>query len=185
MSLAMRAAPVRTFPLLLVVAASAGCLAAAYGIAGQWLGAVLVIAPGLLLAFHRKLRAAWVPPVFLCGMITAAAAGTFLGAPAYLLISGTVLALAAWDLACFQRIIRRSGSPEAVGTLRNRHARALVRAVGLGLLFGVGGSALTLRIPFALMLLLVIADLVCLGLALRLLSRQRGRGIRGPGRRSA
>jgi hypothetical protein len=78
---------------------------------------------------------------------------------------------AAWDLACFERFIRRSGSPGEVGDLRSRHDRALLRAIGLGLVIALGGLAFSFRIPFALMFLLVIADLACLGLALRLLSR--------------
>jgi hypothetical protein len=170
----MRIVPARTFPFPLVVATSVACLVAAYAAAERWAGAGLVIVPGLLLAFHRKPHAAWVPPVFLCGAIAAAAAGTFFGAPAYLLIPGAALALAAWDLACFNRFIQRSGSSDHIGGLRWRHTLTLLRAIGLALLIDLGGSALILRIPFALMLLLVVANLVCLGLALRMLSRRRG-----------
>jgi hypothetical protein len=174
MRVAMRAKPSRSLALLLAAAASVGCLSAAYAVAGQWGGAALAIVPGLLLAFHRKRRAAWVPPAFLCGMVCAAAAGTFLGAPAYLLVGSVAFALSAWDLASFDRFIRRNGAPSAMGSLVFTHARALLLAVGLGLPVSLAGSVLSFRIPFVLMLLLVIADLVCMGLALRLLSRQGG-----------
>ena len=175
MSQAMTTAPARNLPKLIVLAASVGCLAAAYGAAGQWAAAGLLLVPGLLLAFHGSPRAAWVPPVFLCGMISAAAAGALVGAPAFLLILGAALALAAWDLACFDRFLRRSGSLHAVNDLQKNHARSLVLAVGLGLGCAGGGLALSLRIPFAVMLLLVVADLVCLGLVFLSFSRRRPR----------
>jgi len=113
-------------------------------------------------------------------MISAAAAGAFVGAPAFLLIPGAGLALAAWDLACLDRLLRRSASPHAVNDLRRRHGRSLVLAVGLGLACAAGGLVLSLRIPFAVMLLLVVADLVCLGLVFLSFSRRRPPAYRPP-----
>jgi hypothetical protein len=171
MSQAVGAGTSRRGVFLPVGAASVVCVATAYALAGRWVGAIAVIGPGVLLAFHRKTRGEWVPRLFLCGMIAAAAAGAFAGATAYLLVPGAALALAAWDLACFDSFVRRSGSPDALGSLVPRHVRALLRAVGAGLLVAMGGLALSFPIPFWLMLVIVIADLVCLGLALRRLPR--------------
>jgi hypothetical protein len=155
----MRAAPGPSLPLLLAAAASVGCLAAAYVAAGQLAIACLVVLPGALLVLNRRPRGSWVSTVFLVLMTIAAAAGAPAGAPALLLVAGAAFALAAWDIAGWRLFLRAGAGP---GARHDRRLLPLLVAVGLGLLAAAGGRALSVRIPFALMLLLVAADLACL-----------------------
>jgi hypothetical protein len=158
--------------LVPVLAASVVCLAAAFGTAGLWVPACLVPLPAVLLLFHRRIRGGWAAPLFLVVMMGAAAAGAMVGASAFLLIPGAALALAAWDLADFHRFVRSGRSPQPAAALERRHALSLAKAISVGLLAAVGGASLALRIPFIVMFLLVILDLLCLGLALRALQKR-------------
>ena len=155
-----------------MLAASVVFLSAAYATAGLWVLACVVPLPGVLLLFHHRIHGGWVPPLFLAVMMCAAAAGALAGAPALLLILGASFALAAWDLADFSRSVRFSRSQQPPAALERRHAVSLAKATGLGLLAACGGALLSFRLPFIVMILLVIADLVCLGLALRALQKQ-------------
>ena len=103
----------------------------------------------------------------LCAVVLAAGVGAILGVSAFLLVGLVVLALAAWDLAGFFRFLRVGGSDRREAGLLRRHLLFLLPAVVLGLLTAGAGLALSLHPPFAVMMGLVIADLLCLGLAAR------------------
>ncbi len=184
----MTAGFARRLPLLGTLAASVACLAAAYVEIGLGPAACLAALPGALLLLPAKARGGWAAHVFLAAMVCAAAAAAVAGAPALLVVPGGALALAAWDLAEHERFLRdgdgAAGPGESPHTDRRpgrydrveeqemkRHVVSLAKAFALGLLAAGGGLALSLRIPFALMLLLVLLDLGCLVYALRLLRR--------------
>jgi hypothetical protein len=175
----MRAGSARRLPLWGALAASVACLAAAFAAAGVWIAVCLVPLPGVLMLFHAQARGGWAASVFLAAMVCAAAVAAVVGAPALLVVPGAALALAAWDLAELDRFLRdgRSRNAEVGGdgraehTLVKRHALSLIQALVLGLLAAGGGLVLSLPIPFALLLLLVILDLACLGYVLLLFRR--------------
>jgi hypothetical protein len=152
--------------------AASGCLVAAFFAAGRWIEACAAVLPGLLLCFHGKPGRRWVPTVSLVCAVLAAAAALFLGAPAMLAILGAALALAAWDLASFAQIVGGGESPHAVQRLELRHSWSLVQAIGLGVGLAAAGVFLSLRVPFAVMLVLAALDLFCLGRMYRILSRE-------------
>jgi hypothetical protein len=159
-----------------VAFASAAFMSAAYAAIGVRSAACLVLLPAVLVPFHGRTRRAWAAPAFLSVMVAAAAAAAALGASAFLVVPGAALALAAWDLADFDRFLRAGESSNDDTRPRRRHAASLARALALGLLPAAGAIGLSLRIPFGVMLLLVILDLGCLGYAVHLLWKQ-GRSV--------
>ncbi len=172
-SMSSSAAPARRLGLLLALAAAVGCLAAAHAVVGQWAGAAAAAAVGALLVARGKLGG-WAPTAFLLGMVLVAGAGAVTGAPSSLLVAGTVLALAAWDLSELQRFLFRGGAAPGRASGRTsgrRHDLLLAWAVALGLLCAAAGLLPSFQIPFPVMLLLVILDLACLGLAYRTIRR--------------
>ncbi len=143
--------------------------------AGHWLGACLGALPGLCaMALQRGSqeekpkagRRPWLPAGFLSCMVGVAAAGLLTGASPWVVLPGVACALAAWDLMNVDVPCRTSPSPAAIRGER-RHIRSLTFALGVGLLPAMVGAALSLRIPFPLMLALVILDLLCLDRLLR------------------
>jgi hypothetical protein len=167
----MGAAPARLAVVLPILAASVACLCIAFAAAGQWPGGCAVASLGVILLFHGRTRRAWPGPLFLGGTTAAAAAAALAGAPAWLVVPGAALALAAWDVADFRRFLASDGSARPAGDLQRRHFASLGRALALGLVPAGGALALGVQMPFVVMLLLVILDLGCLGWALMLLRK--------------
>jgi hypothetical protein len=153
----------RRLPLLAALAAAVALLAVAFVAAGAVIPACVVPLPAVLLLFSGKIRGGWAGWVFLGAETLAASAAAVLKAPAPLVVPGAALALAAWDLAELERLLRENEAGGAEAAVRRRRLLSLGRAVGLGLVVGAGGYALSLPIPFPLMFLLVVLDLGCLG----------------------
>lgn len=168
---AMRAGPTRRLLLLVPMVASVACCAGAFVAAGIWAAACVVPLPSLLVLFRARFRGGWPAHVFLAAMVLAATAGALASAPALLVVPGAVLALAAWDLAELERFLAKNESADATPAVFARHVRSLARAIVIGVLFAAGGYALSLRIPFPLMFLLVVLDLACMGYFLRLMRK--------------
>jgi hypothetical protein len=165
----------RKILLLLCLVASTAFLAVAYVLAGHWWGACVVILPGVFSLFHRKIRARWLPPAYLAGMFSAAAVGLYSGASPHLVLVGATLALAGWDLMNLDRSMAGGGSVHAAGRFEMRHVRSLAVALGLGLVLAEGGIVLLLRLPFSVMLLLVILLVFSLSRVFLILARESGR----------
>jgi len=168
---AMTAAAVRYGVMLAALAGSAACAAFAYVSVGLWPAACAVLLPTALLPFHARTRRAWPAPVFLAGMISAAVCAALSNAPAVLVAPGAVLALAAWDLADHDRFVRESGDDASSDARGRGHAASLGGVVALALLPSAAALAFSARIPFAVLLPLVVLDLGCLGYAARLLRK--------------
>jgi hypothetical protein len=158
----------RRLALFVTLAASMACLAAGFAEAGIPVAACIVPLPGLLLLLRKRVRRAWAASAFLAAMVLAAAVEAVVNAPALLVVPGAALALAAWDLAEFDRFLGGNDSTAAAPSVFRRHVLSLARGIGLGLLFAAGGYAVSLSIPFPLMFFLVILDLACLGYVLSL-----------------
>ena len=167
----MTTAAARFGVMLAALAGSVACFSAAYVSAGLWPAACVVLLPAALVPLHARTRRAWPAPVFLAVMVAAAAGAAVVHAPAVLVVAGAALALAAWDLADFDRFLRESDGAASNSALGRRHAASLGRAVALALLPAVGALALTTSIPFVVLLPLVILDLGCLGYFALLLRR--------------
>ncbi len=114
------------------------------------------------------------PTFSLVATVCIAAAGLLMGTSAFLMILGACLALGAWDLASFDISPQSDGSARSSAPLGKRHALSLALALGLGLLLASGGIALSFRVPFPVLFLIVILDLFSLDRALRSIAKEGG-----------
>ena len=141
------------FAVCLVV--SALCLAAGYGIAGRWIGAVMAIITGLAWLLARKYPASWLPHICLLASVCMAVVGRLTGSPPLLMICGSGIALAAWDLLLLDAALGSNSSGEQTRRYEKKHLQALVLALGSGLYTVFLGRLLTLQVPFVLLVLFV------------------------------
>jgi hypothetical protein len=154
------ALPKNLFILCLTV--SVFCLAAGYGMAGQWLGvaAAIITLPAWLLA--RKYPAIWLPFICLLASISLAVAGILSGPSSLWMISSSGFSLAAWDLLSFNHQLGNNPSEGQTQLYENHHIRSLAPAVAAGTLAGILGHLFVFQIPFAVLVILII--LVLFGL---------------------
>jgi hypothetical protein len=138
------------------------CLAAGYGVAGQWLGVTLaaLTGPGWWLA--RKYPASGLPLVCLLASVGLAIAGRLSGSPAGWMILGSALALATWDLLLLDAALGNPSSMEQTCPYETGHIRSLVLAVGGGLVVTLLGRLLNVQVPFLVLILFIIFILFAL-----------------------
>jgi len=137
------------------LAVSVLCLAAGYGIAGQWIGAVMAIITGLAWLLARKYPASWLPHICLLASVCMAVVGRLTGSPPLLMICGSGIALAAWDLLLLDAALGSNSSGEQTRQYENKHLQSLVLVLGSGLCVVFLGRSLTLEIPFIWLVLFV------------------------------
>lgn len=160
---------------LLCLVSSACCIAAGYIMIGSWLGAALMVVPCVPALLFRRIPAAWAPAVFLAGSTGIAAAGLLAGAPALMMIAGAAFALGAWDLANLELSLSDGGKAHASAVDFPthhvwRHVSLLGLSLGAGLIAASAALAIPLRLPFLVMLPLVLLDFFCLERLARYLS---------------
>ena len=132
------------------------CLAAGYGIAGQWIGVVMAIMTGLAWLLARKYSASGLPLICLLASVGMAVVGRLTGAPPLLMICGSGIALAVWDLLLLNVALESDSSGEQTRQYENKHLQSLVLALSSGLCAAFLGRLLTLQVPFVLLVLFVI-----------------------------
>jgi hypothetical protein len=141
------------FVICLVV--SMLCLAAGYGIAGQWIGAVIAVITGLAWLPARKYPASGLPFICLAVSVCLAVVGRLSGSPFLLMICGSGFALAVWDLVFLDDALGSNSFGEQTRRFENKHLQALALALGCGLIVAFVGRLINFRIPFMVMMLLV------------------------------
>jgi hypothetical protein len=148
--------PLRKIFFAVCLIVSALCLAAGYGIVGQWIGAVLAIIAGFAWLLARKYPASGLPHICLFASIGLAVTGSQTGASSLLMIYGSGVSLGVWDLLFLN--IASSSNPADGQTRRyeNEHLLSLALALGSGLLVASLGHFLKFQIPFVLLLLFVV-----------------------------
>ena len=131
------------------------CLAAGYGIAGQWIGAVLSIltVPAWLLA--RKYPSPRLPLVCLLVTVGFAVVGRLVGSPPFLMIFASAVALAVWDLMVLDSALGNTSDGEQTRHYETRHLQSLALALGAGLLAMLLGSFLRIQMPFIVLMLFI------------------------------
>lgn len=138
------------------------CLAAGFGITGQWIGAVIAIITGTAWLLARKYPDSGLPFICLLISVCLAVIGSLYGSPPLLMICGSGFALAVWDLLFLDYALRSNSSEKKTRQYENKHLQSLALALGSGLLIVFFGRLLHLQLPF-LMLVLFVA-LVLFGL---------------------
>jgi hypothetical protein len=131
------------------------CLAAGYGMAGKWMGSLVAILMGPAWLFARKNMDPWLPFICLLASVGLAVAGRLFGAPYLLMILGSALALAAWDLTYLDVALRNNSFGEQTRRYENKHIQSLVLALGFGLFGTILGHIIVLRFPFVVLMLLI------------------------------
>jgi hypothetical protein len=91
-----------------------------------------------------------------------AAAGLLNGATPLLMLLGSALALASWDVALWNRTSADNSPIPSLTLIESKHYQSLALALGLGLLASVGGRLFRFQIPFGWMFVLVILALFSL-----------------------
>jgi hypothetical protein len=131
------------------------CLAAGFGIAGQWIGAVMAIIAGLAWLLARRYPASWPPHICLLASVCMAVVGRLTGSPPLLMICGSGVALAVWDILLLDAALGSKSSGEQTRQYENKHLQSLALVLGSGLCVVSLGRLLTLQIPFVLSVLFV------------------------------
>ena len=131
------------------------CLAAGYVGAGEWTGAVIAILIGAAWLFARKYPASGLPFICLAGSVCLAVVGRLNGALPLLMICGSGVALAVWDLVLLDNALDGASSEAQTRLYESRHLQSLALALGCGLLMAFLGRLLALRPPFVVVMLLV------------------------------
>jgi len=154
--------PVRKIIRMTCLVISTTCLAAGCLASGQW---NLLAGCGILLLvslFPRK----WLPTGFATAALVATVclAGTALvsGASAPLMILGTTIALAGWDLAALDQTLTTCPSSRGTALLEKKHYESLGLALGAGLAAAAAVRFIRFEIPFGVMVLVVVLALFCL-----------------------
>ena len=126
------------------------CLAAGFGIAGYWVGAViaLLMAPAWWLAQ----KYASLMTVCLSISVGLAVVGTLIGCSPAWMIFGSAAALAAWDLVLLDFAMGNHSSGEPTRRYESRHLGSLLMALGFALLAIVLGRFVTIQLPFIVLL---------------------------------
>jgi hypothetical protein len=86
------------------------------------------------------------------------AVGLLVDASPVLMILGTTLALASWDLMLLDHTLTScaNASAETIGLFEHRHYQSLALALGLGLLIVIAGRMIHFEIPLGGMIILAI-----------------------------
>ena len=141
------------FVICLVV--SMLCLAAGYGIAGQWVGTVIATITCLAWLPARKYPDSGLPLICLVVSVCLAVVGQLGGAPSLLMICGSGFALAVWDLVFLDDALGNNSFGEQTRRYENKHLQALALALGSGLTLAFVGRLINFQIPFMVMMLFV------------------------------
>jgi hypothetical protein len=140
---------------VICLAVSMLCLAAGYGITGQWIGAVIAIITGLAWLPARKYPDSGLPFICLVVSVCLAVVGRLTGSPPLLMICGSGFALAVWDLVFLDDALGSNSFGEQTRLYENIHLRTLALALGCGLIVAFVGRLINFQIPFIVMMLFI------------------------------
>ncbi len=155
------------------LALSVLCLATGYAIAGQWLGTVVAIIIGLAWLLARKYPALGLSLICLWASVCLAVAGQLTGSPPLLMICGSGIALAVWDLLLLDVALGSDSLGAQTRQYESKHLQSLILALGLGLFAAFLGRLMTLQIPFVLLLLFIALAVFSLDRAWGHIKKQR------------
>jgi hypothetical protein len=147
--------PPRKIFFIACLIASVLLLAAGHVITRQWIWSLLTVLLIPAWLFARNHYTPWLPPVCLLASIGLAIIGKLNGAPSLLMIFGSGISLAVWDLLLLD-IEMGKNSSEQTHQYEIKHLQSLILALGFGLVAASLGRLLNLRVPFLILLLLVL-----------------------------
>lgn len=146
--------------LIISISVSALCLSGAYALQLRWEGALLVAGClGFSILFWRR-ACSWLPSALLLVYTAAAIGGILLGLQPGLLIAGMTAALGAWEAASFLQSAQGDHENESFQKMQKEHLQRLIQVMAVSLLIGFSGLFLRLQLPFAAVVLIVLAALM-------------------------
>lgn len=132
------------------------CLAGGYALLNQWLGMGLVVLIGLGWLVGWKYRAGYLANFCMISAVCLACAGLLWGAAYGLMIAGASFALAVWDVLLLMISIWSLPANPGLGAYEKKHLQSLGLAIGIGLAASLSLHWVNFRLPFIVMLLLVV-----------------------------
>jgi hypothetical protein len=138
------------------------CLTAGYAVAGQWIGTVAAILMIPAWLFARKHSGTWLPYICLLASVSLAVIGKLTGAIPILMIFGSGITLAVWDLLLLDAALGNNSSGEQTRQYENKHLQSLALSLGFGLSMALLGRLLNFQIPFFVLLLFIVFTLFSL-----------------------
>jgi hypothetical protein len=153
-----------------------GVLALGYGLVGWWLGAILVVAAGVIWGIGVWRRWKWTAYLSFIFPIGAAAVGYWLGMRHLFMLFGVCASLAAWDLDRFQWRFRSLKHDEAIMAMEKVHIYRLSLVIGAGLLVSVVGLQVNVKPAFGIVLVTSMLMIIALNRALSLFRRKKKKG---------
>jgi len=151
--------PSRKIFFIICLGVSVFSLAAGHFIAGQWIWAfiAILIIPAWL--FAQKYSDSWLPLICLLVSVCLAVIGKLDGAPPLLMILGSGIALAVWDLLLLNAALGSNSSGEQTRQYEIKHLQSLALALGFGLTVALLGRLLNFRVPFLTLVLFILLTL--------------------------
>ena len=148
-------APMKTRSIILYISLgiSTTSLGSAFLLAGYWMIIPAFFMIGIISMALKKISLYWYASSFLLAFISLAAIGITLDLPTSLMILASSTALVNWDLMQF------APSPETNSSLTKHHLRSLTFAVLVGILMASLGANINLKIPFGLIIFLILITL--------------------------
>ena len=122
---------------------------------GQWIGSMIAILIGPAWLRARKYPDSQLPLACLFISVGLAVVGRLIGAPPLLMIFGSAVALAAWDLLLLDSSLENKSSVEQTRQYENKHLQSLTLALGSGLLTTLLGRLLNIQTPFIVLILMI------------------------------
>ena len=148
--------------IIICLVISTGCLAAGYVLVGYW--QTFLIFPLLLILWLLTYKQSSYLSASTCliGYVILAAVGILLDIPISLMVIACVIALAGWELMLFSQS-NKGNLPDNSDVLRKRyHLNSLALTVSAGLTLALISANISLRIPFVVIVSLVLLFVGCL-----------------------
>lgn len=139
-------------------------LAAGFGFASVWAGALLSALLGLVWAAGEWRGWSWAGSVGLFLLLILSAISQFAGVALFWAIIAVSLGLAAWETGRFIRLLEANERIDNQSSLENKHRRRLLIVVVLGA--ALSGLAALVRLDFGFAIALPLACLSVLGFSL-------------------
>lgn len=148
--------------LLLCQSLTVGVLIYGYITNHQWVGLLLIIFSVCFLWFGEKKQWMLIDSlVFIC-QISLAIFGALVGISPFLMVAGSIGALASWDLINLQENQKVSVDIPLFENYRKNRIKFLGLVIGFSLLIAEIGLLIHTKLPFALVFLIAIIVLFCI-----------------------
>ena len=134
-------------------------LATGFGLAGEWIWALIAILMTPIWLFARKYADTRLPFICLLASVGLAVVGILTGVSSLWMFLGSGFSLAAWDLLLFSAALENKLSGEPTRLYEIKHIQSLVLALGLGIVLFLLGRSFTIQTPFALLIVFIISVL--------------------------